>query len=93
MTAAICVEEKEVALHGTLLLKAVRIMYNIFLISKSPNVQTVAQATLTQITSTIFNRIPMNYDFLEIVRGHKEKITDGKGKNRAATPANSDIHL
>ena len=78
MTAAICVEEQQVALHGTLLLKAVRIMYNIFLLSRSPSIQTVAQATLIQLTNTIFNRIPKTFNFADIMKAHQDKLNNVK---------------
>jgi brefeldin A-inhibited guanine nucleotide-exchange protein len=55
-------------------LKAVRVIYNIFLLSRSTTIQTVAQATLTQISTSIFNRIPTEYDFAEIMRYHREKL-------------------
>lgn len=76
MTAAISINDFDAALHGGLLLKAVRVIYNIFLISKSSQVQTVAQATLSQITGTIFNRIPLEYSFEEIMKGHESKLIE-----------------
>jgi brefeldin A-inhibited guanine nucleotide-exchange protein len=76
MTAAISINDFDAALHGGLLLKAVRVIYNIFLISKSSQVQTVAQATLQQITGTIFNRIPRKYTFNDIMEGHESKFIE-----------------
>ncbi|AET39273.1 Arf family guanine nucleotide exchange factor SEC7 Ecym_4206 [Eremothecium cymbalariae DBVPG len=43
--------------HGASLLKAVRQIYNIFILSLSSSNQGIAQATLTQIVNTIFDRI------------------------------------
>ena len=43
--------------HGSGLLKAVRQVYNIFLISKSTTNQQVAQGTLTQMIGTVFERV------------------------------------
>jgi hypothetical protein len=77
MTAAISIENSNSALHGSLLLKAIRMIYNIFLTSRSTQVQTVAQATLSQISTTIFNRIPSNYNFTEIIKGHENKMQGG----------------
>jgi brefeldin A-inhibited guanine nucleotide-exchange protein len=76
LSAAINVDDINSALHGGLLLKAVRIIYNIFLISKSPTIQTVAQATLVGISSTVFRRTPERYDFEEMMKNHKDKISN-----------------
>ena len=43
--------------HGSGLLKAVRQVYNIFLLSKSTANQQVAQGTLTQMVGTVFERV------------------------------------
>ena len=43
--------------HGSGLLKAVRQVYNIFLLSKSNTNQQVAQGTLTQMVGTVFERL------------------------------------
>ena len=47
----------QVIVHGQGLLKAVRQVYNIFLISKSPTTQQIAQGTLTQMVGTVFERV------------------------------------
>ena len=47
----------KIIVHGSGLLKAVRQVYNIFLLSKSPANQQVAQGTLTQMISTVFERV------------------------------------
>ncbi|KAI8812764.1 hypothetical protein BJ742DRAFT_552239 [Cladochytrium replicatum] len=46
------------AIHGGVLLKAIRTTYNIFLLSKSANTQIVAQATLSQMVQAVFSRVP-----------------------------------
>lgn len=47
----------KIVVHGAGLLKAVRQVYNVFLLSKhSPN-QQVAQGTLTQMVGTVFERV------------------------------------
>ncbi|QBM85668.1 brefeldin A-inhibited guanine nucleotide-exchange protein [Metschnikowia aff. pulcherrima] len=43
--------------HGASLLKAVRLIYNVFIFSLTPRNQAVAQGTLTQVISTIFQRV------------------------------------
>ena len=47
----------KIIVHGSGLLKAVRQVYNIFLLSKSPANQQVAQGTLTQMVGTVFERV------------------------------------
>lgn len=47
----------KVIVHGSGLLKAVRQVYNIFLLSRSPANQQVAQGTLTQMVGTVFERV------------------------------------
>ncbi|KAJ3328391.1 guanine nucleotide exchange protein for ADP-robosylation factor [Kappamyces sp. JEL0680] len=43
LAAAISVNDNLSCLHGSQLLKSVRVIYNIFLLSRSPGVQTIAQ--------------------------------------------------
>ncbi|MCJ1421439.1 guanine nucleotide exchange protein for ADP-robosylation factor [Xylographa parallela] len=47
----------KIIVHGAGLLKAVRQIYNIFLLSKSSANQQVAQGTLTQMVGTVFERV------------------------------------
>ncbi|KAI8905471.1 hypothetical protein EDD86DRAFT_229201 [Gorgonomyces haynaldii] len=61
-------------LHGELLLKAVRTVYNIFLLSKSSMVQTVAQAALSQIANTVFSRVPKDMSFQEAMKAHPDQL-------------------
>ena len=44
-------------LHSTLLLKAVRSVYTLFLLSKNANVQVLAQTTVVQMVQTVFTRV------------------------------------
>ena len=44
--------------HSSDLLKAVRVLYNIFLLSSSDNLQSVSQASLANCALTVFGRIP-----------------------------------
>jgi brefeldin A-inhibited guanine nucleotide-exchange protein len=47
----------KIIVHGAGLLKAVRQVYNIFLLSRSTANQQVAQGTLTQMVGTVFERV------------------------------------
>ncbi|KAI8941776.1 hypothetical protein NX059_002979 [Plenodomus lindquistii] len=47
----------KIVVHGAGLLKAVRLTYNIFLLSKSSPNQQVAQGALTQMVGTVFERV------------------------------------
>ncbi len=47
----------KIIVHGAGLLKAVRQIFNIFLLSKSAANQQVAQGTLTQMVDTVFERV------------------------------------
>jgi brefeldin A-inhibited guanine nucleotide-exchange protein len=47
----------KVVVHGAGLLKAIRQVYNVFLLSKNSANQQVAQATLTQMVGTVFERV------------------------------------
>ncbi|CAR28895.1 hypothetical protein ZYGR_0U02530 [Zygosaccharomyces rouxii] len=46
--------------HGASLLKAIRTIYNIFIFSLNSSNQGIAQATLTQIVGTVFDRIDLS---------------------------------
>ncbi|KAJ3012565.1 guanine nucleotide exchange protein for ADP-robosylation factor [Thoreauomyces humboldtii] len=58
LLAAVSTTDPNAAIHGGVLLKAVRTTYNIFLLSKSASTQIVAQATLTQMVQAVFGRVP-----------------------------------
>ncbi|KAJ2994510.1 guanine nucleotide exchange protein for ADP-robosylation factor [Globomyces sp. JEL0801] len=58
LQAALTTTESSINLHGSTLLKAIRTTYNIFLLSKSNDVQIVAQGTVTQMVQSVFSRIP-----------------------------------
>jgi brefeldin A-inhibited guanine nucleotide-exchange protein len=57
-TAIGCTEASH-KLHGAILLKAIRTTYNIFLLSKSEDVQVVSQGAVQQMIQAIFARIPV----------------------------------
>ncbi|KAJ3273363.1 guanine nucleotide exchange protein for ADP-robosylation factor [Terramyces sp. JEL0728] len=58
LQAALTNSDASFSLHGATLLKAIRTTYNIFLLSKSNDVQTIAQGTVTQMVQNVLNRIP-----------------------------------
>ncbi len=47
----------KIVVHGAGLLKAVRQVYNVFLLSRNTGNQQVAQGTLTQMVGTVFERV------------------------------------
>lgn len=61
MLAAVSSSDPASAVHGAILLKAVRTTYNIFLLSKSAQVQIIAQATLTQMVQAVYGRLPKDF--------------------------------
>ena len=64
--------------HGSGLLKAVRQVYNIFLLSKSNTNQQIAQGTLTQMVGTVFERVSARLSMKE-ARLNLAKIGSEKG--------------
>ncbi len=64
--------------HGSGLLKAVRQVYNIFLLSKSNTNQQIAQGTLTQMVGTVFERVTTRLSMKE-ARLNLAKIGSEKG--------------
>jgi brefeldin A-inhibited guanine nucleotide-exchange protein len=55
----------KIVVHGAGLLKAVRMTYSIFLLSKSSPNQTVAQGALTQMVGRVFERVKERLDIKE----------------------------
>ena len=64
--------------HGSGLLKAVRQVYNIFLLSKSNTNQQIAQGTLTQMVGTVFKRVTSRLSMKE-ARLNLAKVGSEKG--------------
>lgn len=64
--------------HGSGLLRAVRQVYNIFLLSKSNANQQVAQGTLTQMVGTVFERVTVRLAMKE-ARIDMSRLTSEKG--------------
>lgn len=67
----------KIIVHGAGLLKAVRQVYNIFLLSRSTANQQVAQGTLTQMVGTVFERVKTRLHMKE-VRAAEEKLKPGQ---------------
>ncbi|KAJ3414515.1 guanine nucleotide exchange protein for ADP-robosylation factor [Chytridiales sp. JEL 0842] len=60
LLAAVSSVDPVSCIHGSVLLRAIRTTYNIFLLSRSTNTQIVSQATLTQMVQAVFGRVPRN---------------------------------
>ncbi|KAJ5786998.1 SEC7-like alpha orthogonal bundle [Penicillium paradoxum] len=63
----------KIVVHGAGLLKAVRQIYNIFIYSKSSQNQQIAQGSLTQMVSTVFDRVRVRLDLKELRMRELEK--------------------
>lgn len=59
LSSCILVEDSISLCHGASLLKAIRTVYNIFVMSLSASNQGIAQATLTQMVSSVFDKIEL----------------------------------
>ena len=77
----------KIVVHGAGLLKAVRQIYNIFLLSKSSANQQVAQGTLTQMVGTVFERVKVRLAMKEA------RINMGKTASEKGTANGSQIDL
>lgn len=55
----------KIVVHGAGLLKAVRQVYNVFLLSRSTNNQQIAQGTLAQMVGTVFERVKLRLHMKE----------------------------
>ena len=77
----------KIIVHGSGLLKSVRQVYNIFLISKSAPNQQLAQGTLSQMVGTVFERVSRR-SFAREARYDLGKVTSEKN-----TSNNSQLDL
>ncbi|KAI4216052.1 MAG: hypothetical protein LQ351_001548 [Letrouitia transgressa] len=73
----------KIIVHGAGLLKAIRQVYNIFLLSKSSANQQVAQGTLTQMVGTVFERVNTRLSMKE-ARLNMSRVGSGKGTANAS---------
>lgn len=55
----------KIVVHGAGLLKAVRQVYNVFLLSRNTNNQQIAQGTLAQMVGTVFERVKVRLHMKE----------------------------
>ena len=69
----------KIVVHGAGLLKAVRQIYNIFIYSKSTPNQQIAQGSLTQMVSTVFDRVRVRLELKDL------RMRDGE-KGQGGTP-------
>lgn len=75
----------KIVVHGAGLLKAVRQIYNIFIYSKSTPNQQIAQGSLTQMVSTVFDRVRVRLELKDL------RIRDGeRGQGGISDPATLD---
>ncbi|KAL8948015.1 MAG: hypothetical protein Q9222_005757 [Ikaeria aurantiellina] len=79
----------KIIVHGAGLLKAVRQVYNIFLLSKSTANQQVAQGTLTQMVGTVFERVTARL-LMKEARMNMSRVTSGKG---TANASQADLNI
>jgi brefeldin A-inhibited guanine nucleotide-exchange protein len=68
----------KIVVHGAGLLKAIRQVYNVFLLSRSTTNQQIAQGTLTQMVGTVFERVKTRIHMKEA------RANLGKLKNNAS---------
>ncbi|GMM55626.1 Arf family guanine nucleotide exchange factor [Maudiozyma humilis] len=93
LSSCILVEDASSLCHGASLLKAVRTIYNIFVFSLSPTNQGIAQATLTQIISAVYDKIEVKKiaPYQIATNGSQKEITDSpSGKNDPLTLQNME---
>lgn len=67
----------KIVVHGAGLLKAVRQIYNIFIYSKSTPNQQIAQGSLTQMVSTVFDRVRVRHELKDLRLRTSEKGLSG----------------
>lgn len=79
----------KIIVHGAGLLKAVRQVYNIFLLSRSTANQQVAQGTLTQMVGTVFERVKTRLHMKE-TRANSEKMKPSQSSLAADHPDYQD---
>lgn len=79
-----------VHVHQSSLLKAIRTVYNIFLLSKASSTQAVAQGVLTQMVHHVFGRVPRSK-----VPGasHANGSTNGLGVDKDEKPTDDEIMI
>lgn len=76
----------KIVVHGAGLLKAVRLTYNIFLLSKSSANQQVAQGALTQMVGTVFERVKTRLSIKEARLNLSRSSLNDKGHSDESVP-------
>jgi brefeldin A-inhibited guanine nucleotide-exchange protein len=76
----------KIVVHGAGLLKAVRLTYNIFLLSKSSANQQVAQGALTQMVGTVFERVKARLAAKEARLNLSRTSLNEKGQSEESVP-------
>jgi brefeldin A-inhibited guanine nucleotide-exchange protein len=77
----------KIVVHGAGLLKAVRQVYNIFLLSKTPQSQQIAQGTLTQMVGTVFERVKVR------LAQKEARLDDSKLASDRGTSSGSQVDI
>jgi len=83
----------KIVVHGAGLLKAVRLTYNIFLLSKSSANQQVAQGALTQMVGTVFERVKSRLAIKEARVNLSRVSLNGKDGSQENIPEEADEHV
>jgi len=81
----------KIVVHGAGLLKAVRMTYNIFLLSKASANQTVAQGALTQMVGTVFERVKLRLELKEARLNAPKPSSDHDSTEDLSAPNGSGI--
>ncbi|WFC97155.1 guanine nucleotide exchange protein for ADP-robosylation factor [Malassezia brasiliensis] len=71
-----CVLSTSIRVHQSSLLHAVRTVYNVFLVSRTPATQAIAQGSLSQMISYVFSRVPRKTKGATPVPEEPEKETE-----------------
>lgn len=82
----------KIVVHGAGLLKAVRQVYNVFLLSKNSANQQVAQGTLTQMVGTVFERVKTRIHMKEARLGLSKLGTHGGNTSSFTVDAAESIN-
>jgi len=80
-----------VFVHHSSLLKTVRTVYNVFLLSSDPVNQMVAQGGLTQMVHHVFTRC--NMDRMDRIKASEDSPTASYGAQSFATSSRTSIHV
>ncbi|KAG9254316.1 putative guanyl-nucleotide exchange factor [Emericellopsis atlantica] len=84
----------KIVVHGAGLLKAVRQVYNVFLLSRSTSNQQVAQGTLTQMVGTVFERVKLRLHMkesrLNLSHGSNEAVDEVEQAEHVVEEADQD---